>query len=65
MLDVAIDAAKAGGELALKYFKSQPKVLYKADNSPVTRADIETEKLIRKIISKNFQNFFQNSKVFK
>jgi len=54
MLNIAIDAAKAGGELALKYFKSQPKVLYKADNSPVTRADIETEKLIRKIISKNF-----------
>lgn len=54
MLDVAIDAAKQAGELALKYFKSQPKVSYKADKSPVTRADIEAEKLIRKIISKNF-----------
>ncbi len=54
MLDVAIDAAKQAGELALKYFKTQPKVTYKADKSPVTRADIEAEKLIRKIISKNF-----------
>ena len=54
MLDVAIDAAKQAGELALKYFKSQPKVSYKADKSPVTRADIEAEKLIRKILSKNF-----------
>ena len=54
MLDVAIDAAKAGGELALKYFKSHPKVSYKADKTPVTRADIEAEKLIRKIITKKF-----------
>lgn len=54
MLDVAIDAAKQAGELALRYFKTQPKVSYKADSSPVTRADIEAEKLIRKIISKKF-----------
>src|SRR3972149_2544454 len=54
MIDVAIDAAKAGGDLALRYFKSQPKVSYKPDDSPVTKADIETEKLIRKIISKKF-----------
>jgi len=26
MLDVAIDAAKKGGALALRYFKTQPKV---------------------------------------
>src|SRR3990167_3028547 len=54
MLDVAIDAAKKGGDLAYRYFKTQPKVSYKPDNSPVTRADIEVEKLIRKIISKKF-----------
>ena len=54
MLDIAIDAAKQAGELALKYFKTQPKVTYKPDKSPVTRTDIEAEKLIRKIISKNF-----------
>ena len=54
MLDVAIDAAKKGGDLAYRYFKTQPKVSYKPDNSPVTKADIEVEKLIRKIISKNF-----------
>ena len=54
MLDVAIDAAKQAGELALRYFKTQPKVSYKADKSPVTRADIEAEMLIRKIITKKF-----------
>ena len=54
MLDVAIDAAKKGGDLAYWYFKTHPKVTYKPDNSPVTKADIEVEKLIRKIITKNF-----------
>jgi len=54
MLNIAIDAAKQGGELALKYFKSPPKTRYKADKSPVTVADIEVEKLIRKLINKNF-----------
>ena len=54
MLDVAIDAAKQAGELALKYFKSQPKVSYKADKSPVTIADLEAEKLIRRIIRRKF-----------
>src|SRR4030042_1336109 len=54
MIDVAIEAAKAAGELAYRYFKTQPKVSYKPDKSPVTKADIEAEKLIRKIISKNF-----------
>lgn len=54
MIDVAIEAAKAAGDLALRYFKNQPKVTYKSDRSPVTRADIEAEKLIRKIITKKF-----------
>jgi histidinol phosphatase-like enzyme (inositol monophosphatase family) len=54
MIDVAIDAAKQAGALALKYFKNLPKVEYKPDNTPVTRADREAEQLIRKIIIKNF-----------
>lgn len=54
MIDVAIHAAKQAGELVLKYFKNQPKVSYKADGSPVTRADLEAEKLIRKIIHRKF-----------
>jgi len=54
MLDTAIEAAKAAGEFANSYFKTQLKVSYKPDDSPVTRADIEAEKLARKIISKKF-----------
>ena len=56
MLDVAIDAAKQAGQLALKQNKHLPKVSYKEDNSPVTKADIEAEKLIRKIITNNYPN---------
>lgn len=54
MLDTAIKAAEIGGKLALKYFNSNFKVKFKPDESPVTNADIATEKLIRKIITKQF-----------
>ncbi len=56
MINVAIDAAKQAGALAYSYFKKNLKVSYKADKSPVTIADLEAEKLIRSIITKNFPN---------
>ncbi len=56
MLDIAIKAAKAGGAVAFSYFKNIPKVTYKVDNTPVTKADIEAEKTIRGIIAKHFPN---------
>lgn len=54
MIDVAIEAAKQAGALAYGYFKKGLNVRYKPDKSPVTIADIEAERLIRKIISKKF-----------
>lgn len=54
MLDVAIGVAKEAGHLALKYFNQNVRIKYKADKSPVTRADIEAETLIRKNIKKKF-----------
>ena len=54
MIDIAIETAKAAGQLGLKYFKNIPEVKFKKDNSPVTIADVEAEKLIRKIISGKF-----------
>lgn len=54
MIDVAVDAATKAGKLALTYFKSQPKVTYKPDGTPVTIADKNAEKLIRKIITGQF-----------
>src|SRR5437762_3163359 len=54
MIDVAIDAAKQAGMLALTYFQKQPKVTYKTDNSPVTIADKKAEQLIRKIVKHRY-----------
>jgi len=54
MIDVAIDAAKQGGQLAYSYIKKSKKTFYKSDNSPVTIADKNVEKLIRSIITKKF-----------
>ena len=45
-LEAAIGAAKAGGEVALRYFRSGLPVELKSDRSPVTRADRECEERI-------------------
>lgn len=54
MLDIAIEAAKAGAVVATKYFRNLPKVNWKSDATPVTKADVETEKVIRQTITRNF-----------
>lgn len=56
MVDVAIEAAKGAGKIALEYFQSDLSVSYKADNSPVTQADKEAESFIRDLISKKFRD---------
>src|SRR3989338_1268726 len=54
MLDTAIEAAKAGSAVALKYFKNIPKVSFKPDNSPVTIADKTAELAISRAIASKF-----------
>lgn len=54
MLDIAIEAAKAGGQVAFSYFQKIPKVTYKPDNTPVTIADKKAELAIREHIIKRF-----------
>lgn len=46
LLDAMIDAARAGGEVALGYFRRRVEVGLKADRSPVTVADREAEAAI-------------------
>ena len=54
-LSVAIRAAKLAGEKVMNYFDSQDKeVSLKSDNTLVTKADIESNKIILNEISKNF-----------
>lgn len=54
LLDVAVDAAYLGGRRALSYFRTNIEIETKRDNTPVTRADKESETLIREYIAKYF-----------
>ncbi|MFI5399091.1 MAG: inositol monophosphatase family protein [Candidatus Binatia bacterium] len=56
-LEVAIAAAKAGGEVALRYFRTRLTVDYKDDRSPVTQADRECEQRIVKILRRGFPDY--------
>jgi histidinol-phosphatase len=53
-LEVAIAAAKAGGEVALRHFRTDLTVERKADHSPVTIADRECERRIVEILHAAF-----------
>ena len=50
LLSVAIDAAYAAGKRTLAYFNTRIAVELKADHTPVTCADRESEQLIRDYI---------------
>ena len=52
--ELAVDAARKAGDLALTYFDRPIEVMTKADESPVTIADQSAEKLIRDVVGKAF-----------
>ena len=54
ILNTAIAAARAAGEVALHYFRTNLTVETKADHTPVTRADRECEARIVEILSARF-----------
>ena len=54
LLETAIEAARAGGKRTLDYFNTGVAVELKADRTPVTRADRESEAIIRAIIGKRY-----------
>lgn len=53
-LATALDAARAGAEVIRRYYQRNLQVTLKADKSPVTQADVETEQVIRGIIGERF-----------
>jgi histidinol-phosphatase len=53
-LATALDAARAGAEVIRRYYQRNLQVTLKADKSPVTQADVETEHAIRKVIAERF-----------
>lgn len=53
-LDRAVEFAREGGEITLKYFHRDIDIAYKSDRTPVTRADREAEQTIRDLITKYY-----------
>ena len=52
--DLAVSAAHKAGDLARTYYETTFAVEHKGDNSPVTIADKNAEKLIREAVSAAF-----------
>jgi histidinol-phosphatase len=53
-LATALEAAQAGAAVIRRYYQRNLQVTLKADKSPVTQADVETEQVIRAIIGQRF-----------
>ena len=45
-----VDAARAAGEIALSFFRRDPKVYTKTDQSPVTEADLAVDAYLRETL---------------
>jgi histidinol-phosphatase len=57
VLDAAIDAARAAGRVALGYYRGGFDVTIKADQTPVTQADQESERTIVELLSRATPEF--------
>ena len=53
-LATALDAARAAAETVRRYYQRNLTITIKADKSPVTEADVETEQTIRAILAARF-----------
>jgi len=52
----AIAAAKAAGEVAMRYYRGDFEVTIKPDHTPVTQADREAEQAIKRVLGRAFPN---------
>ena len=57
VLTIMTEAARAAGEMALKYYRRGVEVTLKPDRSPVTRADREAEHVIVEILGEAFPEY--------
>jgi histidinol-phosphatase len=55
-LRTALEAASAAADVIRRYYLGNLKITIKADKSPVTEADVESEKIIRSIVSARFRD---------
>lgn len=51
-IPLLVDAAQAAGEIALSYFRRDPKVYTKTDQSPVTEADLAVDAYLRETLQR-------------
>jgi histidinol-phosphatase len=56
-LEVAVEAARAAGRIALRYYRGGFDVVMKADATPVTQADREAEQAIVEILGRAFPDY--------
>src|SRR5262249_17334714 len=56
-LTAAVAAARAAGEIAMKYYRGGFEVTIKADKTPVTKADREAEQAITRILGQAFPDW--------
>jgi histidinol-phosphatase len=56
-LDAAVEAARAAGEVALKYYRGGFEVMLKPDDTPVTQADREAELAIVELLGRAFPDY--------
>jgi len=54
VLEAAVEAARAAGQVALKHYGGSVAVMLKPDRSPVTRADREAEQVIVELLGSAF-----------
>ena len=52
-IKLAHECANQSGKIIKRYFRKPLKIGIKKDSSPVTKADIEVEKVIRNLIKKS------------
>jgi histidinol-phosphatase len=57
VLAVAVEAARAAGEVAMKYYHGGFDVVLKPDQTPVTQADREAEQVISEILGRAFPDW--------
>jgi histidinol-phosphatase len=56
-LEIAIQAARAAEEVIKRYYRSDLGVRIKADQSPVTVADVEAEQAIKSVLQRAFPDY--------
>ena len=56
-LTAALEAARAAADVIRAYYRRDPRVQIKPDQSPVTEADVRAEEVIRATLARSFPGY--------